>query len=354
MGGINAQGSGIHLADLDGVLDSQNILVSLHDEMSAMLAAFRLWFDGLVSTKASNLKGYCPTDWDSNALNIMSHPELIRKLLTNKFYPLISAASVELEGWEGVAKRVRESGVQMGTDLVRTCKDVVDLGTATVCISYCLNSIKSIALVRSLPIRVVKIESLLLKLKEKKYSLPPCVTDELDKMMADAEYPSEDAHPIDGPAANADDPVAPAVPPVGAAAASASASISVNPGPAAATSETPELQPSPASGSAAAATQDSDSAAARFVKSEPPPSPKASPDAAPAQTSEQLSSLPSAPAVTPAVDATATSALATSVAARSDEGALIAAPSAATSADAGVSAAAASDKDVFLGAPCNS
>ena len=163
----------------------------------------------------------------------MSHPEVISKLLKKHIFPLISGSSIELESWESVTKRVKKSGCQISIDVTKALKDAIDLGTATVCLSYCLNSMKNIALMRNLPIRVAKINALLLKLKEKKYGLPPCVTNELDLMMADADYPSEDTKPIDALAANLADAPAPANPtsaqenaePAGVAAASASGAI---------------------------------------------------------------------------------------------------------------------------------
>ena len=85
MKGINEEDSGTHLPDLDGVLDSQNILVSLHDEMSAMVAEFRQWFYSLIDNKVSKLQSYCPTNWNSYEIDIMSHPEVISKLLKNHF-----------------------------------------------------------------------------------------------------------------------------------------------------------------------------------------------------------------------------------------------------------------------------
>ena len=97
----------------------------------------------------------------------------------------------------------------MAFNVTKGLKECIDLGTATVCISYSLNALKTIANVKNITIRVEKIKALLLKLKAKRYTMPQCIHDEFDKMMADADYsPDFTSAAPTAPSAVADVPAA--------------------------------------------------------------------------------------------------------------------------------------------------
>ena len=104
---IHVQTTGVHLKELDEVLDSQSIMINLTDEILGVAHAFRLWFYAITQEREDRLRSFCPAGWMDNELNITSHPTVVSALLTNKFYPLISEANAELEGWELLTKRLK-------------------------------------------------------------------------------------------------------------------------------------------------------------------------------------------------------------------------------------------------------
>ena len=185
-----------HLAQLDGVLNAQHILVNLADEMTILLNGIREWLSRMVGEKISIVQQFCPAGWEYHKDNIMAYPEVVNQLLTNTNYPYISPATDNLHTWLAFSKELKKVGLPIAVDLVKSLKTAIELGTDTVCMSFTLNYInKSIVPVLSLPVRVSKVTQLLEKLKPKKFVLPVSIREELDKLMKDVSYPTPGAEP---------------------------------------------------------------------------------------------------------------------------------------------------------------